>query len=201
MRIRDYINDITVVNLLSRKCLKRPCYIPRISSHNDNIQYVCGRRDLHGCPVKYIEEANNYMGFTVIQYGVVLDESRYNWNSKNRIFKSDESDIIISYLENISTSFNIANNCLINVFKNSEISTLNDCIINTGSDCCITAKDNCLIVTGERCVIKAGDNCNIITLNDCNITVDNNCNIISDSTSTVTNKDDCVISLRSSIHD
>ena len=56
MNIYDPENNITVINLLSKKCLHRDCYVPRIASRNENIEYVCGRKDLRGCPKKYIAE-------------------------------------------------------------------------------------------------------------------------------------------------
>ena len=66
MNIYDPENNITVINLLSKKCLHRDCYVPRIASRNENIEYVCGRRELRGCPKKYIakekwnQEADKY---------------------------------------------------------------------------------------------------------------------------------------------
>jgi len=58
MTIYDPKNNIIVINLLSKKCLNRDCYVPRIASRNENIEYICGRKDLRGCPEKYIEEEN-----------------------------------------------------------------------------------------------------------------------------------------------
>jgi len=55
MKIKDFTHKITV-DLLSQDCLKRPCYTPQLSYHDDEVEHVCGRRILHGCPVKYIKE-------------------------------------------------------------------------------------------------------------------------------------------------
>ena len=56
MNIYDPKNNIMVINWLSKNCLDRDCYIPQIASRNENIEYVCGRRQLRGCPKKYIAE-------------------------------------------------------------------------------------------------------------------------------------------------
>ena len=55
MKVKDFTHKITI-ELLSKKCLKRPCYTPQIAYHNEKIKYVCGRWQLHGCPMKYIKE-------------------------------------------------------------------------------------------------------------------------------------------------
>ena len=61
MEIKDRKHNITVTNLLSHKCLQRSCYSPQISFRNEEIEYVCGRRQLHGCPNVYsIKEENKY---------------------------------------------------------------------------------------------------------------------------------------------
>ena len=60
MNIYDPKNNITV-DLLSKNCLNRDCYVPRIAFHKENTKYICGRRELRGCPEKYIEEERDIL--------------------------------------------------------------------------------------------------------------------------------------------
>ncbi len=57
MLIQDRKNNI-MVNVMEKECLIRPCYTPQISFHNENIGYVCVRREIYGCPAMYI--GNNW---------------------------------------------------------------------------------------------------------------------------------------------
>ncbi len=46
-------NNIFVENLISEKCLKRPCYVPTLESKDTDIIYVCARKEFRDCPSKY----------------------------------------------------------------------------------------------------------------------------------------------------
>lgn len=55
MIIHDRKNNL-FVKVLNHKCLQRPCYVPQLAFKNSDPIYVCGRRELHGCPVFFIEK-------------------------------------------------------------------------------------------------------------------------------------------------
>ena len=74
MKVKDFKNNITVINLLSRICLNRECYVPQIIYHNNEIEYICGRRQLRGCPKKYIIEEKQSKNN--IKQKVILNDSK-----------------------------------------------------------------------------------------------------------------------------
>jgi len=132
--------------------------------------------------------------FSVTQYGVELDKSKYSWDEYNRIFSTKEDDLVLDFNGFGKVTFNTGFSC---VFKTGScckfitgydctfrtgvscvFTTGSNCTFNTGSYCTFNTSDYCIFRTGENCIFKTGGGCIFNTNAKCEINAGYNCFII-----------------------
>jgi hypothetical protein len=89
------------------------------------------------------------MNFSVSQYGLPLSPSKYTWDEEDKVFSSDENELVIDFFGIDGCKFNVGFYCTINAGY--------DCTFNTGAYCTINAEYNCVFHTGYQCAIVRRD--------------------------------------------
>jgi hypothetical protein len=88
---------------------------------------------------------------SVTQYGKELDKSKYTWDKENKVFSTEENNLVLDFSDYSEVIFNTSSHC---IFK-----TGSNCTFNTGSHCTFKTGDYCTFKTGSYCIFKTGFNC------------------------------------------
>lgn len=97
--------------------------------------------------------------FSVTQYGKALDNSKYSWDEKNKIFNTDENDLVLDFSDYDGVTFRTGNCCTLTTGFDCIFSTGNDCVFKTGAGCKFKTGDYCIFKTSDSCVFRTGHNC------------------------------------------
>jgi len=126
------------------------------------------------------------MNFSVTQFGVQLDKSKYTWCEKTKTFSTTERNLVLDF-SNINgvtfktgsiCTFTTGHHCTFKTGSNCTFYTWSNCTFNTGSDCTFYTWSNCTFNTGEICTFKTGFNCTFTTGFNCTFDTGEDCVVI-----------------------
>ncbi len=117
------------------------------------------------------------MNFSVTQFGVQLDKSKYTWCENTKTFSTLKDNLVLDFSDIDGVTFNTWSNC---TFK-----TGSDCTFNTGEYCAFETGSDCTFNTGSDCTFKTGSYCTFNTFSYCAFNTWSNC--------TFDTGEDCVV--------
>ena len=133
------------------------------------------------------------MNFSVTQYGIPLDPSKYNWDPKTKTFSTDEENLVIDFSDINGVTFKTGDNCTFKTGSYCTFKTLSDCTFKTEDYCTFDTGYNCTFKTGYSCTFNTGSYCTFNTGSSCTFKTEDNCTFKTGSYCTFTCKEDCVI--------
>lgn len=81
--------------------------------------------------------------FSVTQNGERLSKSKYTWDKKEKIFRTQENDLVLDFSQYHGVTFYTGSGCS---FKTS-----NNCTFHTGGNCIFDVGYHCIFHTGNYC--------------------------------------------------
>jgi hypothetical protein len=96
---------------------------------------------------------------SVTQNGKELDKSKYNWDEKNKIFSTEENNLVLDFSDYSEVTFNTSYSCTFKTGSYCTFKTSFNCTFKTGDYCTFTTGSNCTFNTGFNCIFKTGANC------------------------------------------
>ena len=95
--------------------------------------------------------------FSVTQFGKPLDPSKYIWDESTRTFSTNESNLVLDFLDVDFCTFTTGSNCIFTTGYSCTFTTLDRCTFTTCSDCTFTTGSDCTFTTGSECVVVRRD--------------------------------------------
>ena len=107
------------------------------------------------------------MIFSVTQNGIVLDPSKYNWDEENKVFSTEEDNLVLDFSNINGIVFYTGSSCRFYTGSYYRFDTGSYCRFDTGSNCRFDTGCDCKFDTGSSCRFYTGDNCTFATGFDC----------------------------------
>ncbi len=137
----------------------------------------------------------------VLKYGRALDTKLYTWDSENRIFSTEEDNLVIDFFGISNCTLITDSNCIFNTSRDCIFITGRSCVFNTNSGCKFTTDSGCTFNTESYCTFNTGSwgvfntgwNCDFKTKNNCDFKTKNNCTFDTGNGCTFKVGEKCVI--------
>ena len=123
------------------------------------------------------------MNFSVTQFGVELDKSKYTWCEITKTFSSNENNLVLDFKGRHGVTFNTGSDCTFN--------TGSYCTFKTGYNCTFKTWDSCTFDTGYSCTFNTGYSCTFDTESSCTFDTWDNCSFKTGSDCTFDTGSDC----------
>ncbi len=105
--------------------------------------------------------------FSVTQNGKKLDESKYNWDEKDKVFSTSEKYLVLDFNKYDGVTFRTGSLCTFKTDDHCAFYTGGYCIFETGDSCIFKTRSDCTFKTGSDCTFKTGPNCTFNTKEYC----------------------------------
>ena len=121
--------------------------------------------------------------FSITQFGKPLDKSLYTIDLTNKIFGSNENELVLDFYNlrgwNFTTgsycTFRTGGSCTFYTGTYCTFKTGGSCIFKTGYDCTFMTGLRCKFNTDEDCTFKTGSRCTFMTGLNCTFRTSTNC--------------------------
>ena len=128
----------------------------------------------------------------VLQNGKALPKNKYTWDSKRRIFASQENNLVIQYT-GTGCTFDTGAGCTFDTGTGCTFDTGEDCTFKTGSGCTFKTGSGCTFDTGADCTFKTGWGCTFKTGWGCTFDTGTGCTFDTGTGCTFKTGEDCVV--------
>jgi hypothetical protein len=122
--------------------------------------------------------------FSITQYGIELDKSKYSWNEKTKTLSTTENNLVLDFSDYFGVTFKTGYYC---TFK-----TGYSCIFDTGASCTFKTGDSCTFYTGGFCKFNTGSFCTFNTSSSCTFNTGHSCTFTTGASCTFKTGDNCV---------
>ena len=103
--------------------------------------------------------------FSITQYGKPLDKSLYCIDIKNRVFSTNESNLVLDFTD--IWTFITGDTCTFKTGNSCTFKTESHCTFNTGWECTFDVQGDCTFSTGHDCIFHVSCNCTFDTARSC----------------------------------
>ena len=129
------------------------------------------------------------MNFSVTQYGIPLDPSKYNWDPKTKTFSTNEHDLVLDFSNINGVIFDTGSYCKFDTGDSCTFKTGSYCTFDTGSNCTFKTISDCTFKTISDCTFKTGHSCTFKTGSDCTFDTGDNCTFKTGKESVIVRRD------------
>lgn len=119
----------------------------------------------------------------VLKDGKPLNLNLFKWNENNRIFSSEEANLVADFSLINNCVFKAGDNCIFKTGDNCYFITGDNCVFDTGNDCYFDTGSDGVYKTGSNCffdttkygIYKTGTNCSFKTRHYCTFNTPRGC--------------------------
>jgi len=124
-----------------------------------------------------LKNNNNYMKYSITQYGSPLDKSLYTIDEKTKTFSSKENNLVLDFSRDFDWTFNTNHFCTFTTGSNCTFNTGAYCTFDTDYFCTFNTSYSCTFTTKFKCVVVRRDIYEVIELKEGIKTTLNKCGI------------------------
>ena len=107
--------------------------------------------------------------------GKPLSEDKYSLDIENKVFSSDEHNLVLDFSGLNGWTFKTGQHCIFKTSGGCTFNTGNGCTFNTTTYCTFNTGFGCTFNTGRNCIFNTDNNCTFNTDHDCTFDTGQNC--------------------------